>query len=60
VPLQDILGLPSSARMNIPGRAEGQWRWRATEQALDDGSWQRLAELTAAAGRHDGQAAGRT
>jgi len=28
VPLQDLLGLDSSARMNTPGIAEGNWRWR--------------------------------
>ena len=51
VPLQDVLGLGSTARMNIPGRGDGQWRWRTTEQSLDDPSWQRLAELTQVAGR---------
>ncbi|MBN2773416.1 MAG: 4-alpha-glucanotransferase, partial [Prolixibacteraceae bacterium] len=28
VPLQDILGLGSKARMNIPGTASGNWGWR--------------------------------
>lgn len=28
VPMQDVLGLGSGARMNVPGRAEGNWRWR--------------------------------
>ena len=28
IPLQDILGLDSSARMNIPGVEQGNWRWR--------------------------------
>jgi 4-alpha-glucanotransferase len=28
VPLQDVLGLGSEARMNVPGRARGNWRWR--------------------------------
>ena len=27
-PLQDILGLDSRARMNAPGRKEGNWEWR--------------------------------
>jgi 4-alpha-glucanotransferase len=27
-PLQDFLGLGSEARMNVPGVAEGNWRWR--------------------------------
>jgi 4-alpha-glucanotransferase len=29
IPLQDILGLPDAvARMNTPGKAEGNWSWR--------------------------------
>ncbi len=28
VPLQDILSLPASCRMNTPGTASGNWRWR--------------------------------
>jgi hypothetical protein len=27
-PLQDLLNLGSEARMNVPGRADGNWRWR--------------------------------
>lgn len=33
-PLQDYLGLPSAARMNIPGTCGGNWRWRAQEESL--------------------------
>ena len=50
-PLQDLLGLGSEARMNVPGRAEGQWGWRCTDAALTDACWQRLHELTRASGR---------
>ena len=28
IPLQDYLGLGSEARMNVPGVAAGNWRWR--------------------------------
>lgn len=28
VPMQDLLGLGSEARMNRPGRSSGNWRWR--------------------------------
>lgn len=28
LPMQDILGLDNSARMNIPGTALGNWQWR--------------------------------
>jgi len=31
-PLLDVLNLGREARMNVPGRAEGNWRWRCTEQ----------------------------
>ena len=27
-PLQDVLGLDGAHRMNFPGKAEGNWRWR--------------------------------
>jgi 4-alpha-glucanotransferase len=28
IPAQDVLGLDSSARMNVPGTALGNWQWR--------------------------------
>ncbi len=28
IPLQDLLGLPGSARMNTPGTAQDNWQWR--------------------------------
>jgi len=28
IPLQDLLGLPTEARMNVPGTANGNWNWR--------------------------------
>jgi 4-alpha-glucanotransferase len=34
LPLQDLLGLDSRARMNTPGVAEGNWQWRATDGQL--------------------------
>jgi 4-alpha-glucanotransferase len=34
VPLQDVLGLGSEARMNTPGVARGNWAWRALPGAL--------------------------
>jgi 4-alpha-glucanotransferase len=33
-PLQDYLGLGTSARFNTPGRTEGNWRWRVTAAQL--------------------------
>ncbi|MDP2173265.1 MAG: 4-alpha-glucanotransferase [Candidatus Cloacimonadaceae bacterium] len=34
IPMQDILGLDSYARMNIPGTALGNWQWRMTENLV--------------------------
>jgi 4-alpha-glucanotransferase len=34
VPLQDVLGLGSDARMNIPSQPEGNWRWRFRAEML--------------------------
>jgi len=50
-PLQDLIGLGSAARMNIPGRAEGQWRWRCPQNALENLAWHRLLEMTQRTGR---------
>jgi 4-alpha-glucanotransferase len=33
-PLQDVLGIGSEGRMNLPGTSSGNWRWRFTERAL--------------------------
>jgi 4-alpha-glucanotransferase len=45
-PLQDLLNLGSEARMNVPGRAEGNWRWRSTEQMLSAPAFEWLRDLT--------------
>ena len=36
VPMQDLLDLPSSARMNRPGTMDDNWRWRFTREQLQD------------------------
>ncbi|MHC4550062.1 MAG: 4-alpha-glucanotransferase [Planctomycetota bacterium] len=51
VPVQDLLGLPSRARMNTPGTSRGNWRWRLAAGALTRGHARRLRVLTEAAGR---------
>jgi len=51
VPAQDVLGLDNAARMNFPGRAEGNWSWRLRRGQLSDDLAARLREETAAAGR---------
>jgi 4-alpha-glucanotransferase len=48
---QDVLGLGSSARMNDPGRARGNWRWRMDAGALTPALAQRLREATEEARR---------
>jgi 4-alpha-glucanotransferase len=50
-PLQDVLGLGSEARMNRPGTAAGNWRWRFRRGALTAELAERLRQLTAARGR---------
>ncbi len=46
VPLQDVLGLGSEARMNLPGRPTGNWRWRFRADDLSAELQDRLAELS--------------
>jgi 4-alpha-glucanotransferase len=51
VPLQDVLGLGSEARMNLPARPSGNWRWRYKKSALTVEIRERLKELTEVFGR---------
>ncbi|MBC8215046.1 MAG: 4-alpha-glucanotransferase [Candidatus Marinimicrobia bacterium] len=46
IPLQDVMGLDSKARMNIPGTANGNWTWRFTWDMLSDKMITRLKHLT--------------
>ena len=34
IPMQDVLGLGSEGRMNLPGTASGNWRWRMRSAVL--------------------------
>ncbi len=45
-PLQDVLDLGIGSRMNVPGRVDGNWRWRMTEGVLSTSSFQWLRDLT--------------
>ena len=45
-PLQDLLNLGREARMNVPGRADGNWAWRCTEEMLSRPALHSLSELT--------------
>lgn len=51
IPLQDVLGLGSEARMNTPAATGGNWRWRFTTDMLTDEIKDRLKELTTLYGR---------
>lgn len=51
VPLQDVLGLGSRTRMNLPASQEGNWRWRFRSGALNKKVGDRLGELTELYGR---------
>jgi 4-alpha-glucanotransferase len=50
-PLQDILGLDGSARMNLPGTPGGNWSWRFGAGEATEKHAERLLELTALYGR---------
>ncbi|HEV7683032.1 MAG TPA: 4-alpha-glucanotransferase [Pyrinomonadaceae bacterium] len=51
VPLQDVLGLGTEARMNLPNSTSGNWAWRFKPNALTDEISLRLKELTELYGR---------
>ena len=50
-PLQDLLNLGAEARMNVPGRAEGNWSWRCTEELLSAADFHWLSDLTRSSNR---------
>jgi len=52
-PLQDLLNLGSETRMNVPGRADGNWRWRCpADMPLTAFQW--LRDLTGSSRRSAG------
>ena len=50
-PLQDILGLGTDARMNLPGRTDGNWQWRYVPEQINGHVIERLREVTVVYGR---------
>ncbi len=50
-PLQDVMRLGDEARMNRPGIAFGNWKWRYLSHQLNDGMARGLRELAGAYGR---------
>ena len=51
VPMQDVLGLGTEARMNLPNSTTGNWLWRFNESALTNDLAKRLRDLTYLYGR---------
>jgi len=55
MPMQDVLGLGSEARLNVPGVAEGNWQWRMSKpDDTSQKSWEWLKKITCQAGRGKG------
>jgi len=50
-PLQDLVNLGPETRMNVPGRPEGNWTWRCTEEMLSAPAFHSLRELTSGSNR---------
>lgn len=50
-PMQDFLGLPTSARFNTPGTTDGNWRWRLRYEQIDDALCSAVRALVSTSGR---------
>ncbi len=50
-PMQDVLGLGSAHRMNVPGVLGGNWGWRFTWEMVDSETTRVLGLISAASGR---------
>lgn len=51
IPMQDVLGLASEAKMNRPGTADGNWKWRLTPGQISEAAIKKLREMTEIYGR---------
>jgi len=51
LPFQDLLALPGSARMNIPGTAQGNWEWRFTWDMISRSRGGEFSDLLECYGR---------
>lgn len=51
LPIQDVLGLGSSAKMNIPSTSDHNWEWRLKEGMLHDEVKKYLKDMTETYGR---------
>lgn len=54
IPLQDLLGLGSPARMNTPGTTDGNWEWRLREGELGESARAAMAAWVHEADRQHG------
>lgn len=54
-PMQDVLALGSDARMNIPGRSEGNWGWRCRRSDFHPDTARALYQMTHLFGRLEAQ-----
>ena len=54
-PIQDYLGLDSSARTNIPGTSQGNWQWRLRAEQITPALTERMARMAYIYGRHPKQ-----
>jgi 4-alpha-glucanotransferase len=52
VPMQDVLGLGSEARMNVPSQSDGNWTWRYRPGALQPELARKLATLAEVSDRN--------
>jgi 4-alpha-glucanotransferase len=57
-PMQDVLGLDASGRMNTPGIAGGNWGWRFRWEELPAGATERLREAAELFGRVEATGSG--
>ena len=46
IPVQDVLGLGSDARMNTPSRSDGNWGWRLAPALLTQQLAAKLAAIS--------------
>ena len=53
LPMQDILRLPASARMNTPSTVGDNWKWRITEEQMTSGFQNNLGKITFIYGREN-------
>ncbi|MGM9531334.1 4-alpha-glucanotransferase, partial [Intestinibacter sp.] len=51
IPVQDVLGLGKSARINTPSTLGNNWKWRMTEGCFSEELIKKLRRLTKLYGR---------